>query len=58
MRQYWADIYENRDEEEVLKHLDADFAVNECGHYVQEVGGASRPLGWTTENGRQRAEVC
>ncbi|HIS56157.1 MAG: AraC family transcriptional regulator [Lachnospiraceae bacterium] len=45
MRQYWADIYENRDEEEVLKHLDADFAVNECGHYVQEVGGASRPLG-------------
>ncbi len=45
MRQYWADIYENKEETEVLKNQNVDFLVNECGHYIQEIGGASRPNG-------------
>lgn len=45
MRQYWADIYETQEEQDVLRHLDTDFIVNECGHYVQAVGGAARPAG-------------
>ncbi len=45
MRQYWADIYENREDAESINKLETDFIVNECGHYVQEEGGARRPTG-------------
>lgn len=45
MRQYWADIYENKEEQDIFKNTDINFIVNECGHYVQDTGGAFRPNG-------------